>query len=396
MSGGRGAGDPPVTYQGAYDATRTYLPRQLVTNVGVPYMSLSKQTGVAPPGATWLTLGAGGFPMHDRGPWSAGVAYERSDVVTNAYGLYVALASVPSTGSEPVTGPTYAGTPVVVGDVTNGSPQPNWWAGNSIYQAFTVGASAITIDLIRLTLRNSGHPDGHVTVGIASAIGANPAAVTFLPGGSVAATFTAINGTVDCTLPGSVTLAAGTTYYLAVVSTDSGGAPGAAGLAFANTAASVSGGIASASSTVGDADGVTTTAWTAFAGYTFLFGLYTGAHSPLWQKIANTGNQQNVWQVPASGAAVTIPNPEAQPVSRIVLTANCALTIPTSTTGETARLILVQDATGSRTVTWVGVPVLWPGGTAPTLTTTPGKSDVVDLLADGSGNWLGKVYAQNY
>lgn len=60
MSGGRGASDPPITYQGPYDAARTYLPRQIVTLAGVGYLSLSKQTGVSPPDPVhWLSLGGG-------------------------------------------------------------------------------------------------------------------------------------------------------------------------------------------------------------------------------------------------------------------------------------------------------------------------------------------------
>ena len=43
--------------------------------------------------------------------------------------------------------------------------------------------------------------------------------------------------------------------------------------------------------------------------------------------------------------------------------------------GQTVRLILCQDTTGSRTVNWDSA-VRWSGGNAPTLTTTPGKCDV--------------------
>ena len=45
-------------------------------------------------------------------------------------------------------------------------------------------------------------------------------------------------------------------------------------------------------------------------------------------------------------------------------------------------LILVQDATGSRTITWPA-SVKWPGGTAPTLTTTANAIDIVSLMYDG-------------
>lgn len=46
-------------------------------------------------------------------------------------------------------------------------------------------------------------------------------------------------------------------------------------------------------------------------------------------------------------------------------------------------LKLVQDGTGSRTVTWPA-DVLWPGGTAPTLTTTASAVDIVSFYYDGT------------
>ena len=48
--------------------------------------------------------------------------------------------------------------------------------------------------------------------------------------------------------------------------------------------------------------------------------------------------------------------------------------------GQTLRLVLCQDGTGSRTITW-GTEVLWSGGSAPTLTTTANKCDVVSFIA---------------
>lgn len=56
----KGAGEAPVVWAGEYDPTLTYLPRQLVSVSGTPYMSLAKQTGVDPPGASWLAFGGGG------------------------------------------------------------------------------------------------------------------------------------------------------------------------------------------------------------------------------------------------------------------------------------------------------------------------------------------------
>jgi len=46
-------------------------------------------------------------------------------------------------------------------------------------------------------------------------------------------------------------------------------------------------------------------------------------------------------------------------------------------------LMLIQDATGSRTATWPGT-VKWVGGTAPTLTTAANGIDIVSFFWDGT------------
>lgn len=51
--------------------------------------------------------------------------------------------------------------------------------------------------------------------------------------------------------------------------------------------------------------------------------------------------------------------------------------------GTLITIVLVQDGTGSRTVTWPAT-VKWSGGTAPTLTTTASKRDVFTFVYDGS------------
>lgn len=51
--------------------------------------------------------------------------------------------------------------------------------------------------------------------------------------------------------------------------------------------------------------------------------------------------------------------------------------------GSLVTVIIVQDGTGSRTVTWPS-NVKWSGGTAPTLTTTASKRDIFQFVWDGS------------
>jgi hypothetical protein len=81
-------------------------------------------------------------------------------------------------------------------------------------------------------------------------------------------------------------------------------------------------------------------------------------------------------------------------VQILTLTGNCTYTFPTATAGKSFILIQKQDGTGSRTVTWPA-SVKWPGGTAPTLTSTASKADKFIFTADGT-NWLGSNAGQNY
>jgi hypothetical protein len=80
-------------------------------------------------------------------------------------------------------------------------------------------------------------------------------------------------------------------------------------------------------------------------------------------------------------------------VQIITLTGNATITMPTATSGKSFIMYLKQDATGSRTVTWSTVK--WAGGTAPTITSTASRQDILSFFADGT-NWYGAVVAQNY
>lgn len=81
-------------------------------------------------------------------------------------------------------------------------------------------------------------------------------------------------------------------------------------------------------------------------------------------------------------------------VQVLTLTGNCTFTFPTATAGQSFILLLRQDGTGSRTVTWPA-SVRWPGGTAPTITSTASRTDKYVFTADGSV-WLGSNAGQNY
>ena len=81
-------------------------------------------------------------------------------------------------------------------------------------------------------------------------------------------------------------------------------------------------------------------------------------------------------------------------VQILTLTGNCTFTFPTATAGKSFIMLLKQDGTGSRTVTWPAA-VKWPSGTAPTITSTASKLDKYIFTADGT-NWYGSDAGKNY
>ena len=79
-----------------------------------------------------------------------------------------------------------------------------------------------------------------------------------------------------------------------------------------------------------------------------------------------------------SGTAITIDWSRGD-WQRVTLTGNCTFTFSNMVDGMRYTLELIQDATGSRTVTWPGA-VVWSGGIAPTLTTTASKRDFIGFI----------------
>lgn len=94
-----------------------------------------------------------------------------------------------------------------------------------------------------------------------------------------------------------------------------------------------------------------------------------------------------------TGTAYTVANTAAS-ILDLTLTGNCTFTFPAASSGGQFTLMLKQDATGSRTVTWPST-VRWAGGTAPTPTSTANRTDVVTFLSDGT-YWLGFVGGLNF
>lgn len=78
----------------------------------------------------------------------------------------------------------------------------------------------------------------------------------------------------------------------------------------------------------------------------------------------------------------------------VTLAGNRTLAFSNVSVGQVFMLRLKQDATGNRTVTWPS-GISWAGGSAPTLTTTANKADMLGLICTGAGTYDGYVVGMN-
>lgn len=81
-------------------------------------------------------------------------------------------------------------------------------------------------------------------------------------------------------------------------------------------------------------------------------------------------------------------------IQQVTLGGDRTLALSNVSVGECFVIDLIQDETGSRTVTWFAT-IKWDDGTAPTLTTTAGKIDSFGFICKSSGNYQGYIIGQN-
>lgn len=81
-------------------------------------------------------------------------------------------------------------------------------------------------------------------------------------------------------------------------------------------------------------------------------------------------------------------------VHKVTLAGNRTLALSNEKVGQVFFLRLIQDGTGNRTVTWFST-IKWAGGTAPVLTTTASKEDVIGFIVTSAGNYLGFIVGQS-
>lgn len=103
----------------------------------------------------------------------------------------------------------------------------------------------------------------------------------------------------------------------------------------------------------------------------------------------------NDYQTATDGATVTFNLASgAYRKHKVVLGGNRTLAISNALVGQAFIIDLVQDATGSRTVTWFST-IKWAGGSAPTLTTDANAIDTFGFICTSSGNYQGYVIGQD-
>lgn len=105
--------------------------------------------------------------------------------------------------------------------------------------------------------------------------------------------------------------------------------------------------------------------------------------------LGTDGGKGTVNTVAASGATETL-DLAAGNFHDVTLDADCTLTLTGATAGVECymTILLRQDGTGSRTVTWPA-SVEWVGGSAPTLQTAASAWDIVVLVTvDGGTTWF--------
>jgi len=95
----------------------------------------------------------------------------------------------------------------------------------------------------------------------------------------------------------------------------------------------------------------------------------------------------------SDGATVTFDLADGN-VQQVTLGGNRTLALSNVAVGQRFVIRLIQDGTGSRTVTWF-TTIKWVGGSAPTLTTTASKIDVFGFICTSAGNYEGYIIGQN-
>lgn len=94
---------------------------------------------------------------------------------------------------------------------------------------------------------------------------------------------------------------------------------------------------------------------------------------------------------------VTWANINTPQIASLTLTgATCTVAMTGGGTGSVHRMFVIQDATGTRTVTWATATVFFSGGTKPILTAAPNKIDELEFVCLDGVNYYCTGFSPAY
>lgn len=109
----------------------------------------------------------------------------------------------------------------------------------------------------------------------------------------------------------------------------------------------------------------------------------------------NAGTYSNIQTYSPAGAGTATLDLSKGNIHHITMPAgNITIAISNGTAGQCFIVRILQDGTGSRTVTWF-TTIKWVGGSAPTLTGTASKADTLGFEVTGSSTYDGFIVGQN-
>lgn len=130
-----------------------------------------------------------------------------------------------------------------------------------------------------------------------------------------------------------------------------------------------------------------------FSGDNTFNGDDTHNGSDVFSKKISIAAQYGGWTTDTDGATITFSMLTSNR-HKVVLGGNRTLAVSNVSVGQVFIIRLVQDGTGTRTVTWFS-GISWPAAVVPTLTTTLNKADFFIFICTGTNTYDGFTVGMN-